>query len=100
ILLKEFAAPLGCGGEARIEAELRALHPGRHFRDDISAVMSYEDVVVGLRRLCARAPTPDTAALAAQIGDLCLSFPRVLSGRVAVAIGAASSVGDFERLAL
>lgn len=99
ILLKEFVGPLGCGGEARIEAELRALHPGRQFRDDISAVMSYEDVVVGLRRLCARAATADTAALAAQIGDLCLGFPRVLSGRVVVAIDGASSVDNFERLA-
>lgn len=99
ILLKEFRAPLSCGGEARIDAELRVLHPGRQFRDDISAVMSYEDVVVGLRRLCARAAVPDPARLAAQVGDLCLSFPRVLSGRAAVAIGDALSVDNFERLA-
>lgn len=99
ILLKEFCAPLGCGGAARIDAELRVLHPGRQFRDDISAVMSYEDVVVGLRRLCARASRPDPAVLAAQVGDLCLSFPRVLSGRAAVAIGVAQAVDNFERLA-
>lgn len=99
ILLKEFRAPLGCGGEARIDAELRALHPGRQFRDDISAVMSYEDVVVGLRRLCARARAPDPALLAAQVGDLCLGFPRVLSGRAAVAIGDALAVDNFERFA-
>lgn len=99
ILLNEFRAPLGCGGEARIDAELRVLHPGRHFRDDISAVMSYEDVVAGLRRLCARAADHDPARLAAQVGDLCLSFPRVLSGRAAVAIGDAVSVDNFERLA-
>lgn len=100
IILNGFHGPLGCGGEGRIDVQLRVLHPGRQFRDDISAVMSYEDVVTGLRRLCARTRTPDPAALALQVSDLCLSFPRALGGRVAVAIDSAQFVDNFERSAL
>lgn len=100
ILLNDFRGPLGCGGEARIDVQLRVLHPGRQFRDDISAVMSYEDVVTGLRRLCARTLNPNPAALAQQASDLCLGFPRALSGRVAVAIDSAQFVGNFERSTL
>lgn len=97
ILLREFAGALGCGGEARIDVELRVLHPGRQFRDDISAVMSYEDVVAGLRRLCARAAAADPALLTQRVGDLCLSFPRTLSARVAVAADGACVVDNYER---
>lgn len=84
ILLRDFQAQTADGRRLRLDLDLETCHPGRHFRDDISAVMSYEDVVVGLRRLCARNFNDDLNVFAQNIGDLCLSFPRVIaaSGRV------------------
>jgi 2-amino-4-hydroxy-6-hydroxymethyldihydropteridine diphosphokinase len=84
ILLRDFQAQTPDGRAVRLDLDLETCHPGRQFRDDISAVMSYEDIVVGLRRLCARDFARDLNVFAQNIGDLCLSFPRVIgaSGQV------------------
>lgn len=87
ILLRDFSATLPDGRTASINAKLQALHPGRIFRDDISAVLSYEDVVVGLRRLCAGGGGGgDAASMALSAGDLCLSFPGVVEAHVQIAL--------------
>jgi len=85
IIIKDFTAPVRLGGtpgSARIGLTLDVLHPGAGFADDISAVMSYEDIVVGLRRLCAGLDLPAAAAeagrvLADRTLDLCCDYPRV-----------------------
>lgn len=93
IFLRDLVAPLpragsasGPGPSARLTARLEALHPGRQFADDIAAVLSYEDVVVDLRRLCAHAATPDPAALALAAADRALTHPDVRSVEVEISI--------------
>lgn len=85
IIIKDFTAPVSLGGtpgSARISLTLDVLHPGPDFPDDINAVMSYEDIVVGLRRLCTDRTLPAEAAeagrlLADRTLDLCCDHPRV-----------------------
>lgn len=92
IIIKDFTAPVllgGVPGSARISLTLDVLHPGPDFADDIGAVMSYEDIVVGLRRLCAGLPLPAAAAdagrlLADRTLDLCCDYPRVRRVQVQV----------------
>lgn len=93
ILLRDLVAPLpgaaGGGGvppTARLTARLTARHPGRQFADDIAAVLSYEDIVVDLRRLCALSLAPDPAALALAAADSALTHPDVRVAEVEVAI--------------
>lgn len=97
ILLREFSGVTKDGFAVIINLKLKTIHPGRNFTDDISAVMSYEDVVLGLRRLCAVNIDASAAALAAAVGDLCLSFPRILEAQAQVSLSGNIFEGNFLR---
>jgi 2-amino-4-hydroxy-6-hydroxymethyldihydropteridine diphosphokinase len=98
ILLRDFQAQTPDGRAVRLDLDLETCHPGRQFRDDISAVMSYEDIVVGLRRLCARNLNDDLNVFAQNIGDLCLSFPRVIGASGQVRQDGAAARINVERI--
>ena len=51
---------------------------------DISEVVSYEDVVLGIKRLLAAGHIDLVETLADAIADFCLLDPRVLSARIRV----------------
>ncbi|WP_051340614.1 hypothetical protein [Azospirillum halopraeferens] len=92
IFLRDFAAPVAERGRegrrvARITIELTVQHPGAGFPDDITAVMSYEDIVQDLRDLCARTPVAGPGDLAERAAALCLSRSRVHRAGVEVEIG-------------
>ena len=89
ILLKDFTATVSVAGRpgrpmAHINLELKVSHPGRGFPDDITAVMSYEDIVEDLRRLCAEETVPGPDYLADRTAGLCLAHPKVRRVRVDV----------------
>lgn len=94
ILLRDFAATVSVAGRpdrpaARISLVLKVAHPGRGFPDDIAAVMSYEDIVEDLRRLCAEDSIPGPEYLAERTAALCLAHDRVLHARVDVELSSA-----------
>ncbi|QCO16875.1 dihydroneopterin aldolase (plasmid) [Azospirillum brasilense] len=89
ILLRDFTATVSVAGRpgrptVRISLELKVSHPGLSFPDDITAVMSYEDIVEDLRRLCAQEALPGPEYLADRTADLCLAYPKVRHVRVEV----------------
>ncbi|WP_200477052.1 dihydroneopterin aldolase [Azospirillum brasilense] len=89
ILLRDFTATVSLAGRpdrstVRISLELKVSHPGVSFSDDITAVMSYEDIVEDLRRLCAQESVPGPDYLANCTADLCLAHPKVRRARVDV----------------
>lgn len=89
ILLRDFTATVSLAGRpdrttARINLELKVSHPGRGFPDDIAAVMSYEDIVEDLRRLCAEDAVPGPDYLADRAAALCLAHAKVRRVRVDV----------------
>ncbi|MDQ2103977.1 dihydroneopterin aldolase [Azospirillum isscasi] len=89
ILLRDFTATVSVAGRpgrptVRISLELKVSHPGLGFPDDITAVMSYEDIVEDLRRLCAQETLPGPDYLADRTADLCLAHPKVRRVRVDV----------------
>ncbi|WP_448205508.1 dihydroneopterin aldolase [Azospirillum sp. sgz302134] len=89
ILLRDFTATVSVAGRegrptVRISLELKVSHPGHGFPDDINAVMSYEDIVEDLRRLCAEETVPGPDYLADRTADLCLAHPKVQRVRVDV----------------
>lgn len=89
ILLRDFVATVSVAGwpgrpQARLNLELTVAHPGRGFPDDIAAVMSYEDIVEDLRRLCADETMPGPEYLAERTAALCLAHPKVRRVRVDV----------------
>lgn len=90
ILLRDFTAPVRLAGGAqatvRIELALTVPHPGPGFPDDISAVMSYEDIVVALRALCAETAAAEAAALAERAAAAALANPVVLKACATVAL--------------
>jgi len=89
ILVRGFAATVAVTGRsgrptARFDLTLTVSHPGAGFPDDIGAVMSYEDIVEDLRRLCADEAIPGPDYLADRAADLCLSHAKVQRVRVDV----------------
>lgn len=89
ILLRDFTATVSIAGRpdrcpVSISLELKVSHPGHGFPDDITAVMSYEDIVEDLRRLCAEDAIPGADYLADRAADLCLTHPKVRRVRVDV----------------
>lgn len=89
ILLRDFTASVSLAGRpgrptVHISLELKVSHPGQSFPDDITAVMSYEDIVEDLRRLCAQDAVPGPEYLADQTAALCLAHPKVRQVRVDV----------------
>lgn len=89
ILLRGFTATVALAGRpgrptARIDLTLTVAHPGSGFPDDIAAVMSYEDIVEDLRRLCADETMPGPDHLAERAAALCLAHARVRTAHVEV----------------
>ena len=70
--------------QVRINVELTVRHPGPGFRDEISAVLSYEGLVEGIRGVARDGHIKLIETLAERIGDLCLVDERVLSAEVRV----------------
>ncbi|CAO3409745.1 hypothetical protein [Azospirillum largimobile] len=98
ILVRGFAAPVAIAGRAdrprvTFDLTLTVTHPGPGFPDDIAAVMSYEDIVEDLRRLCAESDVPGPDYLADRAADLCLSYEKVRRVQADVTIPAADSGG-------
>lgn len=92
IFLRDFIAPVAIRGEAarrpaRFNVRLTVAHPGPGFPDSIHAVMSYEDIVEDLRRLCAGPAVPGPEDLAECAAALCLERPKVHRVRVEVELG-------------
>ncbi|PWC34338.1 hypothetical protein [Azospirillum sp. TSO35-2] len=97
ILVRGFAAAVAIAGRAdrpmvRFDLTLTVTHPGPGFPDDIAAVMSYEDIVEDLRRLCAESAVPGPDYLADRAADLCLTHAKVR--RVAVEVTVPSAAAD------
>lgn len=98
IFLRDFTAPVAIRGEAerrpaRFNVRLTVAHPGPGFPDNIHAVMSYEDIVEDLRRLCAGPAVPGPADLAEGAAALCLERAKVRKVRVEVELSAGTA-GD------
>lgn len=89
ILLRDFGATVAVVGRdgrppVRISLRLTVTHPGPGFPDDIAAVMSYEDIVEDLRRICAEETVPGPEHLAERAADICLSHVQVKVAEVEV----------------
>ncbi|BAI73966.1 hypothetical protein AZL_a04350 (plasmid) [Azospirillum sp. B510] len=98
ILVRGFTAAVAVAGRAdradvRFDLTLTVTHPGPGFPDDIAAVMSYEDIVEDLRRLCGESNVPGADYLADRAAALCLSHAKVRRVQVDVTIPAAESGG-------
>lgn len=99
ILLRGFAATVAMDGwpgrpEVRINLRLTVSHPGPGFPDNIAAVMSYEDIVEDLRRVCAQEILPSPDHLAERTAGLCLAHQEVLSAEVEVELPAVGAQGE------
>ncbi len=70
--------------QVRINVELTVRHPGPGFADEISAVLSYEGLVEGIRGVARDGHIKLIETLAERIGELCLEDPRVFSAEVRV----------------
>ena len=68
----------------RINVELTVRHPGAGFRDEIAAVLSYEGLVDGIRRVAEAGHIKLIETLADRIADLCLEDARVTHAEVRV----------------
>lgn len=89
IFLRDFTAPVVLRGEneqrsAQFNVRLTVDHPGAEFADDIAAVMSYEPIVLDLRRLCADENPTGVEELAERAAAICLKQRKVHSVRVEV----------------
>lgn len=98
ILVRGFAAAVDMAGrsdrpQVRFDLTLTVTHPGPGFPDDIAAVMSYEDIVEDLRRLCAESGVPGPDYLTDRAADLCLSHAKVRRVQVDVTIPAPAPGG-------
>jgi dihydroneopterin aldolase len=86
----------------RINVDLKvAQHGGRH-DDDIAKVLSYEDIVNGIKAIIAGGHINLVETLAERVVDLCLADSRVMAARVGVdkldVVPEAASVGvEIER---
>lgn len=68
----------------RINVELTVADHGRPLQDDIANVVSYEDIVGGIRAILGRGHINLVETLAEDIASLCLDDRRVAEVRVAV----------------
>lgn len=68
----------------RINVELAVADDGAPLNDDVSRVLSYEDIVNGIRRLTDGPHINLVETLAEQVADLCLADHRVRIVRVRV----------------
>ena len=68
----------------RITVDLTVRHPGPGFRDEIAAVLSYEGLVDGIRRVAQTGHIKLIETLAERIADLCLADDRVLGAEIRV----------------
>ncbi|MEI6560184.1 MAG: dihydroneopterin aldolase [Rhodospirillaceae bacterium] len=68
--------------QVRLTVDLTVRHPGPGFRDEIAAVLSYESLVEGIRRVAADGHIKLIETLAERIADLSLADPRVLVAEV------------------
>ncbi len=98
ILVRGFTATVALAGRSgrptvRIDLTLTVSHPGNGFPDDIAAVMSYEDIVEDLRRLCAEETIPGPDYLAERAADLCLSHAKVQRVRADVELPSITAEG-------
>ncbi|MGQ9367486.1 hypothetical protein [Azospirillum sp. ST 5-10] len=96
IFLRDFTSAVALSGRdgrhaARINIRLTVAHPGAGFPDDIAAVLSYEDIVLDLRALCADATVAGPADLAERTVRLCLAPARVQRACVTAEIAGAGS---------
>ena len=89
------------GQRVRINIEL-AVRDGGPIDDKIANVVSYDDIVAGVKAIVARGHVNLVETLAERIGDFCMADARVAAVRVRVekldAIREAASVGvEIER---
>ena len=93
IILRDLVVPMSIGihdhehqspQPVRISVELTVRHPGPGFRDEIVAVVSYESLVEGIRRVAAAGHIKLIETLADRIADLCLAEERILAVEVRV----------------
>lgn len=68
----------------RINVELQVAERGRPRDDDIANVLSYEDIVDGIRAILGRGHINLVETLAEEIADLCLADLRVAQARIGV----------------
>ncbi|MDH3230306.1 MAG: dihydroneopterin aldolase [Alphaproteobacteria bacterium] len=68
----------------RINVELQVAEHGRPRDDDIANVLSYEDIVSGIRMIVGRGHINLVETLAEEIADLCLADLRVAQARIGV----------------
>ncbi len=68
----------------RISVDLTVRHPGPDFRDEISAVLSYEGLVIGIRSVAQTGHIKLIETLADRVATLCLADERVLGAEVRV----------------
>ena len=69
----------------RIDLLLQVRQDGAQFSDDIGAVLSYDDLLSGLKRVLLDEHTNLVEMLAEKIARLCLAHDQVQSARVSVA---------------
>ena len=85
-----------------VNAALTVADPGADHGDSVAAVVSYEDIVDGIRRLADAGHVNLAETFAERIASFCLEDPRVRRARVRVdkpeAFDGAASVGvEIER---
>jgi dihydroneopterin aldolase len=68
----------------RINVDVTAREPGAALADDIGKVVSYDDVVKGIKSIAGEGHINLVETLAERVADLCLSDPRVVVVRVRV----------------
>ena len=86
----------------RINADMAVVETAGPVGDDIANVVSYEDVIAGIKRVIAAGHINLVETLADRIAELCLADARVASARVRVekldVYAEAASVGiEIER---
>lgn len=68
----------------RLNVDVTAREPGAALEDDIVKVVSYEDLVMGIRAIASVGHINLVETLAERVANLCLSDPRVVTVRVRV----------------
>ena len=68
----------------RINVDVTAREPGAALADDVAKVVSYDDVVKGIKSIGAEGHINLVETLAERIAALCRADPRVVVGRVRV----------------
>ena len=81
-----WCCPVGSGLPQRVgfNVDLRVRRPERAIDDDIANVLSYDDVIDGIRGLTAERHINLVETLAEEVAELCLANPRVALVRVRV----------------